>query len=69
MTLTVSVFCSNATESISVGFSVIWARKSLKVGVFSLLGGLISRCAKNASTITIRIGNAALRKNRLICMQ
>ena len=35
------------------------------VGGVSEVGGLMSRCAKNASTTTIRIGKAALRKNRL----
>jgi hypothetical protein len=65
-TLTVSVFCWKVTESIEDGLVSIRWRSSLKVGVSFVLGGLISRCAKKASTITIRIGNAALLKNRLM---
>ena len=41
-------------------------RNSVYVGASVCDGGLISRCAKKASTITIRIGNAALLKNLLI---
>src|ERR1700709_1051344 len=40
--------------------------KSRNVGLSVSLLGLISRCAKNARTTTIRIGNAALLKKRLI---
>ena len=57
------------TESISSGLSFTCVRKSEKLGGSSASGGLISRWAKNASTITIRIGNAALLKNLLIGMQ
>src|SRR5919198_4472389 len=54
------------TDSIEDGsFLTCWMNASY-VGVVSLDGPLISFCAKNASTITIRIGNAALRKKRLI---
>ena len=43
-----------------------WAMKSPYDGGCSCVPGLMSFCAKNASTTTIRIGNAALLKNLLM---
>ncbi len=57
------------TSSNAFGSFFTWALNSLKIGGFSSDGLLSSRCAKNASTITIRIGKAALRKNRLMADQ
>jgi hypothetical protein len=65
-TFTVSVFCWKVTDSICSGWFSSVVRNSPKSGASRGSGGLISRCAKKASTITIRIGNAALLKNRLI---
>src|SRR3712207_1246829 len=42
------------------------SRKPGKSGVFVGSGSEMSRWAKNASTTTMRIGNAALLKNRLM---
>src|SRR4051794_9404640 len=59
-------FWSNVTDSIEEGSCLTCETNASYVGGVSSDGPLISFCAKNASTITMRIGNAALRKKRLI---
>jgi hypothetical protein len=66
MTARVSVFCLTVTSLIVSGCSLTRSTNSFQVGVSAGSFGLISRWAKKASTITIKIGNAALLKNRLI---
>ena len=62
----VLLFGWKVTSSNALGSLLTWFRNSLRLGGFSSDGWLSSRCAKNASTITIRIGKAALRKNLLM---